>query len=96
MFSTIVKPCERKSEQIRLTFWNGFTGPFSFPFLGYRGQGRLITTLIHEEFKTLGDKYGNLIFFKLFMDQPILIVRGYELVKVSCVRCITLEKNIRY
>ena len=65
---------------------NNSTGPFSFPFLGYRGQGRLINHLAHEEFKTLGDKYGDLIFFKLFMDQPVVVVRGYDFIKVSRVR----------
>ncbi|XP_043219542.1 farnesoate epoxidase-like [Amphibalanus amphitrite] len=58
-----------------------FAGPFSFPFLGYYGQGKLINKLLHKEFETLGTKYGNLIFFKLFMDQPVLVVRGYDLVK---------------
>ena len=62
---------------------NYSTGPFSFPFLGYRGQGRLINHLAHEEFKALGDEYGDLIFFKLFMDQPVVVVRGHDFIKVS-------------
>ena len=61
-----------------------FAGPFSFPFLGYYGQGRLINKLLHKEFEILGAEYGNLIFFKLFMDQPVLIVRGFDLLTVRC------------
>ena len=41
-----------------------------------------MNTLLHKEFNDLGDKYGNLIFFKLFMDQPVVVVRGYQFIKV--------------
>jgi len=56
-------------------------GPFNIPFLGSLQQGRLINTLIHKETKKFGDEHGNLIFFKLLMDQPVLIIRGWEMVK---------------
>ena len=58
------------------------TGPFSFPFLGSPQQGKLINTIVHRELEKLGDQYGDLIFFRLLMDQPLLIVRGFDFVNV--------------
>ncbi|XP_037087669.1 cytochrome P450 1A1-like [Pollicipes pollicipes] len=56
-------------------------GPFNIPFLGSLQQGRLINTVVHDEMKKLSDQYGNLVFLKILMDQPVLIIRGYDLVK---------------
>ncbi|XP_043192452.1 cytochrome P450 2J6-like [Amphibalanus amphitrite] len=71
--------------------WKNYPpGPFSIPFLGSLQQGRIVNTLAYEEFKKWGDQYGNLIFFKIFMDQPLVIVRGYDLIsEASSSRALT-------